>query len=155
MKKNKILLIFLFSTILNATSLHAFELISKSEHLQFLGKKSDKKQVTFRSITSKKTDLPNITVERPTVDVKINSPTNIHLSFKASSDSKIDIDSLQFLYGWLNLDITERIKQNAKITSSGLSANNVALPDGDHVITVKISDSKGRTKEKEIEFTIE
>ena len=154
-KINKILLIFFFSCILSSTSLYAFELISKSEHLQFLGKKSDKKQVKYRSISSKKADLPNISVERPTIDAKINSPTNIQLSFNASSGSKIDIDSLQFLYGWLSLDITDRIKKNAKITTSGLSANNVTLPNGDHVIIVKISDNQGRTKEKEIEFTIE
>jgi hypothetical protein len=147
MKKN-ILLIILFSS----TAINAFDLISKDEYMQFSGERSDKaKKVKFRSLLGK---LPEITIDQPVLGSKIASPTNIQLSFKASSDSKIDIDSLKFLYGWLGLDITDRIKENAIITVSGVSANNVTLPSGDHVITVKISDDEGRTKEKEIEFTI-
>ena len=95
-----------------------------------------------------------ILVEQPIIGTKIASPTDIRLSFKASAGSTIDVDSLQFLYGWLGLNITNRIKENATITASGVSANNVTLPNGDHVITVKVSDNEGRTKEKEIEFTI-
>jgi hypothetical protein len=77
------------------------------------------------------------------------------LSFKVKDNSEIGIDSLKFSYGWLGLDITNRIKENAMITVSGLSAENVILPKGDHVITIKLSDTKGQTTEKEIEFTID
>lgn len=154
MKKNKLLAILFLSTIVNSTTLHAFDLITKDEYKQFSGHKNDKqKKAKFRSISSEE-NSPNIAVEQPIIGTKINSPTDIKLSFKASTNTKIDIDSLQFLYGWLSLDITDRIKNNATITAYGLSAANVTLPTGDHVITVKISDSEGRTTEKEIEFTI-
>ena len=76
------------------------------------------------------------------------------MTFEAKNNATIEIDSLKFLYGWLGLDITPRIKKNAVITASGLSANNVTLPEGEHVITVKISDSLGRMATKEIEFVI-
>ncbi len=155
MKKNILLLILFSYTVINSTAINAFDLISKDEYMQFSGERSDKaKKVKFRSLFGKKKGLPKITIDQPVLGSKIASPTNIQLSFKANSDSKIDIDSLKFLYGWLGLDITDRIKENATITVSGLSASNVTLPSGDHVITVKISDNEGRTKEKEIEFTI-
>ncbi len=148
-------MILCFFTILNSTSLRAFDLISKDEHIQFLGNRSDKpKKVIFRSLFGEKKNLPKITIEQPIIRTDIASPTNIKLSFKASKGSTIDVDSLQFLYGWLGLDITDRIKKNATISASALSAKNVTLPSGDHVITVKISDNEGRTKEKEIEFSI-
>ena len=155
MKKSKILMVLFFFTMTNSMSLYAFDLITKEEYMEFLGERSDKsKKVKVRSLFGNEKNLPKILIERPTLGSKIGSPTNIRLSFKANTDSKIDIDSLSFLYGWLGLDITDRIKENATITISGLSAENISLPSGDHVITVKISDDKGRMKEKEIEFTI-
>ena len=85
------------------------------------------KKVLTRSIFVDKRNLPEINVLQPMIGVKIISPTDIVLSFKAKAGSKIDIDSLKFLYGWLGLNITDRIKENAKITVSGLLANNVTL----------------------------
>lgn len=134
---------------------NAFDLITKEEYAQYLGERNDKvNKAKVRSLFGNKKNLPKITIERPALGSKISSPTNIRLSFKANTDSKIDIDSLSFLYGWVGLDITDRIKENATITISGLSADNISLPSGEHVITVRISDDKGRTKEKKIEFTI-
>ena len=153
MKKVKKSKLLLFIIIFNSTTLHAFELISEHEHRQFLGNRSDRLKIKLRSFSSKK-NLPEITVLQPVIDTTITSPTNIQLSFKATEGSKIVLDSLKFLYGWLGFDITNRIKRNAKITLSGLLANNVTLPKGDHVIIIKIGDTKGRTNEKEIEFTV-
>ena len=155
MKKFKRLILLLFIVLLNSTALQAFELITASEHSLFLGYRSDKpKKVSFRALPNSKESLPYISVLQPLVNKDIMSPTNIKITFKASNNATIDINSLQFLYGWLGFDITKRIKENAEINVSGLSANNVTLPKGEHVITVKISDSMGRTAEKEIEFVI-
>ena len=155
MKKMKMAIILFFFTILNSTTLYAFDLISEIEYMQYLGDRSDKpKKALSRSLFDGKKNLPEINVSQPIIGMEIPSPTNIRLSFTAKDGSKIDVASLRFLYGWLGLDITNRIKENAVITVSGLSADNVTLPKGEHVITVKISDVKGRTTEKEIEFII-
>lgn len=155
MKKIKILTLLFFVTVLSSTALPAFELISKTEHAKFLGNRGDKpNKILFRSFSTKIENLPDIKVLQPLIGEEIVSPTNIEMTFKAKENATIDIASLKFLYGWLGFDITDRIKKNAEITVTGLSANNVTLPEGKHLIRVKISDSLGRTAEKEIEFVI-
>ncbi len=68
MTKNKILIILCFFTILNSTILQAFDLISKEEHIRFLGNKSNKpKKVIFRSFFGEKKNLPKIIVEQPII----------------------------------------------------------------------------------------
>lgn len=142
--------------LLTPSPLFAFELISSAEHSQFLGHRVDKpKPVLVRSFfPSNAQDLPDISVLKPFMGKDILSPTHITMTFRAQNQATIDVSSLKFLYGWLGLDITDRIKENAVITATGLSAKNVTLPKGEHVIIVKISDSLGRMAEKEIEFTI-
>lgn len=155
MKMFKILTLLFFVTLFNSTVLSAFELISKTEHAKFLGNRSDKpNNILFRSLSNKTENLPDIKILQPQLGEEIVSPTNIEITFKAKNNATIDIASLKFLYGWLGFDITDRIKKNSKITVTGLSANNVTLPKGEHVIRVKISDNEGRSAEKEIEFIV-
>jgi len=58
------------------------------------------------------------------------------------------------LYGWLSLDITDRIKKHASLSPAGLSAKNIELPQGEHTIKIRIRDSKGRQAEKDFSFTV-
>ena len=119
--------------------------------MQYLGNKSDKQKIMLmRSV-----NIPEINLLEPDIGMTISSPTNLVLSFKAKNGSKVDVESLKILYGWLGFDITNRIKKHALITASGISAENVTLPEGNHVILVTIRDTDGRFTEKEIEFTIE
>ena len=102
MKKSIILMVLFFFTISNSMARYAFDLITKEEYAQYLGERNDKvNKAKVRSLFGNKKNLPKITIERPALGSKISSPTNIRLSLKANTDSKIDIDSLSFLYGWV------------------------------------------------------
>jgi hypothetical protein len=52
---------------------------------------------------------PKISIDKPSV----SSPTNIEISFKADDGAEIDVESLEVLYGWLSLNITDRIREHA------------------------------------------
>jgi len=129
-----------------------FQLISDSEYQNQLGFK--RPPVLTRGFTVTPKGSPKINVKKPTISDVVASPTNIEISFEASDDAQIDVDSLEVLYGWLALDITDRIKKHAELSVKGLVASNVSLPEGEHTITIIIKDSKGREAEKELSFSI-
>jgi len=130
----------------------AFQLISESEYQHQIGFK--RPPVLTRGFTIAPKGSPKINIKKPTISGVVASPTNIEISFEADKGAKIDVESLEVLYGWLALDITDRIKEHAKLSAKGLVASNVSLPEGDHTITIVIKDSKGRETEKELSFSI-
>jgi len=129
-----------------------FQLISDSEYQNQLGFK--RPPVLTRGFIVTPKGSPKINVKKPAISGVVVSPTNIEISFEAGEDAQIDVDSLEVLYGWLALDITDRIKKHAKLSVKGLVASNVSLPEGEHTITIIIKDSKGREAEKELSFSI-
>jgi len=143
----------LFTTISFAASGgESFQLISDSEYQKQVGFK--RPPVLTRGITVTPKGSPKISIKKPTISGVVASPTNIEISFEADEGAQIEVDSLEVLYGWLALDITDRIKQHAELSVKGLVASNVSLPEGDHTITIVIKDSKGRATEKELSFSI-
>jgi len=138
-----------------------FILVSEEEYLLQLNEKNKQRNemgysMEFRSSTSFGTDrnIPLITIKSPSIKSGLYSPIKIEINFKASDDADIQVNSLKVLYGWLNLDITDRILKHTQLTHAGISAENVKLPIGEHDITIKIRDTKGRHAEKEISFEI-
>lgn len=93
---------------------------------------------------------PVIVINAPEITRNLPTPITIDIGFQAFDGANIAEKSLKVLYGWLNLDITDRIREHAKISMSGLTAKNVTLPVGEHTITIEISDSKQRTTQKEV-----
>ena len=134
----------------------AFMLISQEEYMQQLGHEDINKQVKprTRSFFSTNPNAPHISVNLPAMTSELYSPIKIDINFAASDDANIQIESLEVLYGWLNLDITDRIKQHAQISHDGITADNVNLPIGKHNITIKIKDTKQRISEKKISFEV-
>jgi len=135
-----------------ASGSEGFQLISESEYQNQIGFK--RPLVLTRGITVAPKGSPKINVKKPAISGVVASPTNIEISFEADEGAKIELDSLEVLYGWLALDITDRIKKHAELSAKGLVASNVSLPEGDHTITIVIKDSKGRETEKELSFSI-
>jgi len=129
-----------------------FQLVSESEYQSQIGFKRPPVLNRGFAVTSK--GSPKINIKKPTISGEVVSPTNIEISFEAGEGAEIELDSLEVLYGWLALDITDRIKKHAELSAKGLVASNVSLPEGDHTITIVIKDSKGRETEKELSFSI-
>ncbi|WLC16287.1 hypothetical protein [Bradyrhizobium diazoefficiens] len=98
---------------------------------------------------------PRIEIKRPDPSQQIKVPVSIVVTFVPQQDAKIDLASFRATYGsFIKLDITEKIKANAKLDESGLSAENVSLPSGKHTVTISIADDKGRIGNRVIAFTV-
>ncbi len=72
----------------------------------------------------------------------------------AAAGAEIDPTTFRVLYGWLGIDITDRLKEHANITPEGIRAENAELPEGRHELTLEIADTKGRYGAATLEFTI-
>lgn len=99
-------------------------------------------------------DLPQIEVVRPNPLNNIKAPFGVELHFAARPGSAIDPDSLKVSYGFMGIDLTDRIRRSATVTPAGLKAENVEIPRGDHRLTVRIADVRGRIGEKEIRIRV-
>ena len=134
-----------------------FMLVTEEEYLLQLDQKKPSRQkmkLKMRSISGADQESPLITINSPSVTSELHSPIRIDINFKAPDDANIQIDSLKVMYGWLSLDITDRIRQHAQISHSGILAENVELPVGKHNITIEITDTMERSAEKEFSFEI-
>ncbi len=104
----------------------------------------------------KSPDLPKIQVLSPNVAKGVfTSPLPIDLRFASSPDAEIDPASFKATYGFLNIDITNRITQSVKVTKSGFTVPEASLPKGSHRLTLQVADTKGRQGEMELKFTVE
>lgn len=100
-------------------------------------------------------DSPEIHVNSPSLDQsKLSSPFAIEVRFKAEEGAKIDIESIRILYGWMKLDITDRIKDYATISSDGIFADSAAFPAGKHKITIEVADTQSRISLRVIKFIV-
>ena len=154
------LLIFL-TGISNSSCLIAnepFMLVSEEEYLLQLDQRNapprQKMKLKMRSIPGTDQESPLITINSPSVTSDLHSPIRIDINFRAPDDATIQIDSLKVMYGWLNLDITDRIRQHAQISHTGILAEDVVLPVGKHNITIEITDTMERSTEKDVSFEI-
>ena len=56
--------------------------------------------------------------------------------------------------GWLGNNITDRLLQHAVKKPDGLLAENVALPLGDHNVTVSIADTLGKMASRTFRLSV-
>jgi len=130
-----------------------FMLVSQDEYRAQVGHKDQRADRGHRKMLS--FNAPSIKVITPKGLDNVASPVDIDVVFRAMQGEKINPDSIKVLYGWLSLDVTERIRENATINHQGIKASNVKLPSGSHSLVIVVSDTKGRENEKEIEFSID
>ncbi|MDC9729763.1 MAG: hypothetical protein PSN04_10640 [Methyloprofundus sp.] len=152
-KIKSIILVAFMSTTFSAFAAEGFQLITETEYRDQLS--FERPYVRTRGFKTVKKGSPKININKPAITGKVASPTNIEISFEADDGATIDVESLEVLYGWLSLNITDRIKEHAKLSAQGLLASNVTLPEGDHTIKIVIKDNKGRESIEEFSFSIE
>ena len=88
--------------------------------------------------------LPSIKLVNPDMLASsIKSPISIELKFE-KKDAPILPETFRALYGSLQLDVTERILEEATIDSKFLKVDNAKLPRGRHTFVVQIADANGR-----------
>ena len=85
----------------------------------------------------------------------VKNPFNIEILMQAQRDAELNLASFKAFYGAFKIDITDRLLKEASKTLTGLKLANLQIPSGRHKILLRVSDSKGRTAEKEIAFKVE
>jgi hypothetical protein len=110
-----------------------------------------------RGSSSTGTDLPApplIKLLRPDISKPINNPITIVVRFGAGSGVAVDMRTLEATYGWLWIDITNRLLAHAKKTPDTLVAENVDLPLGEHKVTLSIANTSGKTASRTFRFSV-
>jgi hypothetical protein len=97
---------------------------------------------------------PIIEVKQPDETQPIQTPVTIRILFHPQSGATIDLPSFKVTYGFLGLDITDRIKQHAGLSPTGLSADNAQLPSGHYRVTLQIADNLHRVASRTLDFTV-
>ena len=101
-------------------------------------------------------DAPTIRVLAPVLgNEPLGNPIRIELSFAAAPDAEIDPASFSALYGALRIDLTDRIVSRVTVEKSGLKVDNVVIPRGNHRLLLRIADTKARTGEAELRFSVQ
>jgi hypothetical protein len=99
---------------------------------------------------------PKIQVLQPEISgAPLQNPIRIELQFSSASDADIDPASFRAYYGFLRIDITERIVNSVRVAKSGLKVENAEIPPGSHRLFLRIADMKERVTETEVRFAVE
>jgi hypothetical protein len=105
----------------------------------------------------------NVSPGRPVIEMvapaslaePIKTPFPIRIAFKAKDGATIKPETFQALYGFLKIDITERLTGKAKVTREGIDVESAAIPSGNHRLVLRVSDDKDRQGETEIRFSVQ
>ena len=85
----------------------------------------------------------------------VKNPFSMERLLQAQRDAELNFASFKAFYGAFKIDITQRLLKESSKTLTGLKIANVQIPSGRHKILLRVSDTKGRTAEKEIAFKVE
>lgn len=97
---------------------------------------------------------PRIDVVRPDFSRPLQNPVTIEVRFSAGPGRAIAMQSFRATYGWLGINITNRLLQHAVKGPDSLSAANVNLPTGSHRITLSIADNVGKRGSRTFQFSV-
>lgn len=102
-------------------------------------------------------NAPTITVVKPDHSAPVKPPVDIDVAFKPSQGSTVNVSSLKILYGFLRLDITDRILKapGVAVSATGLKASGAQLPSGSHKLLIEIADNLGRVGRQPVEFVVQ
>lgn len=94
-------------------------------------------------------------IDPQSLDIPLKNPFKMEVLFKPQQGATLDFTSFKALYGFLKLDITDRLLKEATKTPTGIRLANVDVPSGRHKLLLSIKDSQGHISAKEIIFKVE
>lgn len=102
-------------------------------------------------------NAPIITVVKPDAKGPITPPVDIDVRFQPAAGATVNIGSLKIMYGFLKLDITDRILKapGVQVSPAGLRASGAKLPSGSHKLLIEVADNLGRTARQPIQFVVQ
>ena len=139
--------------VTTSVSAQTFELVSQSEYLASEAREKLAPPLTARS-TPGPSD-PMIDIRSPSLTGPVKAPVNIDLRCLTSGASRINWESLKILYGAFKLDITDRVRKEAKVLPDGMQIASANLPSGSHKLVIQVANTEGKQAEREVRFTVE
>jgi len=130
-----------------------FDLVSQSEYLA--SEAQEKSVPSFVARASAGPLDPIIDIRSPSLTGPVKAPVSIDLRFLASGAAKINWESLKILYGAFKLDITDRVRKEAKVLPDGIQIASANLPSGSHKLLIQVANTEGKQAEREVRFTVE
>jgi hypothetical protein len=147
-------LIGLVTVTLASAAQGGFQLLTKREYQSELTAQT----APGASYVSKAADFnaPTISVVKPDHSAPIQPPVDIDVQFTPAAGATVNVGSLKILYGFLKLDITQRILQapGVAVSAAGLKASGARLPSGSHKLLIEVADNLGRVGRQTVEFTV-
>jgi hypothetical protein len=130
-----------------------FDLVSRSEFLASEAQEKSVPSFTARSLAGPSD--PIIDIRSPSLTGPVKAPVGIELRFLTSGAAKINWESLKILYGAFKLDITDRVRKEAKVLPDGIQIASANLPSGSHKLVIQVANTDGKQAEREVRFTVE
>jgi len=152
MMKRYVLLFAFCMNFMHVVVASAFTLVTEIE----VADSADAPMLTEAVANSSDIPGPEIIVINPdSINKTLKNPFTVEVMFKSIEGSSIDISSFKAYYGSLNLDITDRLLKESKMTPTGFKLSNINVPNGNHKITLLVKDNMSRQCEKVLRFKIE
>ena len=130
-----------------------FQLVTEAEYIA--DRDANPSAIAPRMRSLPVSGAPKIEIIAPAGSANIKPPITIEVRFSAEPPAQVQPETLRLLYGAFRLNVTDRIRGKAKVTSDGISAPDATLPSGTHRLFIGISDSAGRYSEREVRFTVD
>lgn len=97
---------------------------------------------------------PVIEVRSPTALADLKAPFPIEVAFRTSDGAEALPTTFRVFYGRLRLDITDRVLQKVHVGKEGVVIDEAEIPAGSHRLLLQVRDSRDRTGEMSLSFTV-
>ena len=133
-----------------------FELITAAEARQAAKAELEAPpEIRPRQVPGPKGNVPGIRVLSPSAPgTVVAAPLRIEVAFTPTPGTRIVPSSFRVLYGLLKIDLTERLRQHATVTESGVVVDRAVVPDGQHRLILQVADDQGNTAEQELRIRV-
>lgn len=140
-----------------SASANAFTLVSEQEFAEEVNLARNRPKMPSTSQFNAKsidTALPRIVFDKPLQNGVVSAPLDVVVKFIPESGSEIVPGSLKVFYGFMKLDITDRIIKRAQINNNALVATGAEIPAGSHKLLLEIRDNKNRVGRANLSFEV-
>lgn len=97
---------------------------------------------------------PLIQVRSPSIVDELKAPFPIRVEFKPGEGAEVLPSTFKVYYGFLKLDITDRVVKKVRVETSGVAIEEADIPSGSHKLLLQVKDSKGRLGETALSFRV-
>jgi hypothetical protein len=155
MRKNLILTALTMAMALPAFDAAAFELISDGEYKTDTSARPNGAETPDFAVSRSMTPLfPKIEILAPSSIAEVKPPVRIDVKFIGEEGKPVDPDTFHVYYGFMGIDITDRIRKATPITAAGFTAEGAELPPGAHTLRLEIADKSGRKSNLTLKFRV-